>query len=268
MKRILAMILSAMLLLSMTACTGADLLSGKDETYVPSADVAIAVTHIGDKAKVVTRRTSDRELSGVELVCVYFDAQGIQLGQYEHVECTFSNQEKLNIWSFEAPVGCVHMDVAVAAVTYADGTKHPCPGVSAWAEETAKAFTPENYETQAAAAEKCDAVEYSVEAADGGELSLKLKNISGKEISEVIACLLWFDEAGAPVDVDGLLVDNSERVSAKNPTPDEEAAYTVDTPDNGADAKVIIQEVTFADGSVWENDYVYEWSVANWETAK
>jgi len=261
MKRLSAILLSAMLLFSMAAC-------GRSEEYIPSADITVALTHVADKAKVVTRRTSDWELSDVELICVYFDAQGQQLGKYERVKCSFTTKGEVSIWTFAAPEGCAYMDAAVAAVTYADGTENICPGATTWAKKTAQAFTPANYEKQAAAAEKCDAVEYSVDPAQENGLSLKLKNISGKEITEVIACLLWFDENGSPIDMDGMLVDNSERVSAKELDPDKESAYIVDKPEDAATARVIIQEVVFADGSVWKNDYVYEWSVENWDSAK
>lgn len=267
MKKFFAMILTAVLLLSLTACA-TDLLSGMNTAYVPSEDITVALTHVGDEAKVVTRRTSDKALSGVELVCVYFDEAGQQIQQYERVKCTISDQDKRSIWTFEAPAGCVYMDATIAAVTYADGTKHSCPGIVTWAKETAKSFVPANYETQATAAESCEAVQYAVETGEDNTQSLKLKNVSGKEITEVIACLLWFDAAGEPINVGGLLVDNSERVSAKELTMDEEAAYTVDMPDGAASAKVVIEEVIFADGSAWQNDYVYEWSVQNWKTAE
>lgn len=275
MKRFLAMLLSAVLLLSLAACTVADTTPETQEAYVPSKDIEVAVTYVNSEitgnARVVTRRTSDKELAGIDLACVYYDANGKQIRDYERIECTFSTKDDLSIWTFTAPVGCEYLEAVIAAVTYADGTKETCPGVATWAEETAKAFTVDGYKTamtemagkEGAAAEKCEAVEYAVEAPENNTVRLKLKNTSGKEITDVNAYLLWFDANGAPVDMKGVLVSNSEKVSAKNLVADEEASYTVNAPEGAASVKAIIQEVVFADETVWENDYVYEWAVVN-----
>ncbi len=280
MKRFLAIVLSAVLLLSMTACSVAEKTPEPPEAYVPSADVEVAVTLVNSEltgnARVVTRRLTDKELTSIELTCLYFDVNGNKMQEQERIECTFSTKDKLSIWTFSAPPGCEYMETIVSAVTYADGTKQTCPGVTTWAEQTAGAFTKDGYEKamtemagkEGAAAEKCDAVEYSVEAPKDNTMSLKLKNTSGKEIADVVACLLWFDAQGAPIDMGGVLVDNSEKVSAKNLAVDEEASYTVNAPEGAASAKIIIQNVTFADETVWANDYVYEWSVINWESAQ
>lgn len=279
MKRVLALILSAVLLLSLTAC-GLDTTPEPPEAYVPSQDIAVAVTYVTSEltgnARVVTRRTSDKELSGIDLICVYFDSNGKQIQEYERIECTFSTKDEMSIWTFTTPVLCEYLEATIASVTYADGTKSECPGVSTWADETIANFTVENYEKkmtemagkEAAAAEKCEAVEYSVEAPENKAMSLKLKNTSGKEIANVIAYLLWFDANGAPIDMDGVVVPNSEKVSAKNLVADEEATYTVNAPEGAGSAKIIIQEVVFADETVWENDYVYEWSVTNCASAE
>lgn len=282
MKRLLAMILSAALLLSLTACGS---VLGNDSTqtpevYVPSKDIEVAVTYVTGastgNARVVTRRTSDKELSGIDLACVYYDVNGKQIREYERIECTFSTKDEMSIWTFSAPARTSYIEAAIAAVTYADGTKETCPGVSAWAEQTAAAFTVDGYKKaleemagkEAAAAEKCDAVEYTAAAPENKEMSLKLKNTSGKEIADVIAYLLWFDANGAPIDMKGVLVPNSEKVSAKNLVADEEATYTVNAPEGAVSVKAVIQKVVFADETVWQNDYVYEWAVVNSAAAK
>jgi hypothetical protein len=275
MKRFLTIILSAVLLLSMTACSIAQN-AEPPEAYVPSQDIEVAVCIVSDEAKVVTRRLSDKELAWFEMICVYFDAEGKQLGEAERIECTFSTQDELSVWSFTAPAGCVYMDATIADVTYKDLTKSTCAGVMTWVDQTVAGFTVDGYEKameemagkEGAAAEKCDALEYSVEPPEGNTMDLKLKNVSGKEINEVIACLLWFDAQGTPIDMEGVLVDNSEKVSAKTLAVDEDASYTVTAPEGAASAKIIIQDVTFADETNWTNNYVYEWSVANWAAAK
>lgn len=275
MKRFLVMILSAVLLLSLAACGVVDKTPEPPEAYVPSKDIEVAVTYVNSEltgnARVVTRRTSDKELTGIDLACVYYNVNGEQIREYERIECTFSTKDDLSIWTFTAPVGCEYLEAVIAAVTYADGTKETCPGVSTWAEQTVQAFTVDGYKKamtemagkEGAAAEKCDAVEYSAAAPENNTMSLKLKNTSGKEIADVIAYLLWFDANGAPIDMKGVLVANSEKVSAKNLVADEEATYTVNAPEGAASVKAIIQKVVFADETVWENDYVYEWAVVN-----
>ncbi len=280
MKRFLVMILSAVLLLSLAACGVVDKTPEPPEAYVPSKDIEVAVTYVNNEltgnARVVTRRTSDKELTGIDLACVYYDVNGKQIREYERIECTFSTKDDLSIWTFSAPAGCKYMEAVISAVTYADGTKETCPGVSTWAEQTAQAFTVDGYNKamtemagkEAAAAEKCDAVEYSAAAPENKTMSLKLKNTSGKEIADVIAYLLWFDANGAPIDMKGVLVANSEKVSAKNLVADEEATYTVNAPEGAASVKAIIQKIVFADETVWQNDYVYEWAVVNSATAE
>lgn len=280
MKRILALVFSGLLLLSLAACAVTEKTPEPPEEYVPSADVEVVVALVNKEltgnARVVTRRLSEKELTGIELTCLYFDENGTKMQDAESVECTFSTEEKVSVWTFSAPTSCEYVEAIVSTVIFADGTRETCPGVTTWADRTAAAFTVEAYRNkmeemagkEGAAAQVCEAVEYSVETPVDNTMRLMLKNISGKQITEVVACLLWFDAQGAPIDMGGVLVENSEKVSAKELAVDEEATYTVNAPAGAATAKIIIQEVTFADETVWENDYVYQWSVVNCDLAQ
>lgn len=272
MKRIVAMILWAALLLSLAACGKAA--QDAPEAYVPSADIEVAIAFVENgTAKVVTRRTSDKELTSVDLCCVYFLNSGSQVGEAKTVQCDFETKGELSIWTFTAQSQSEYIECAVSSVTYADGTKQSCPGVSTWADETVRSFSVDGYNKkmealankEAAAAEKCDAAEISLGTPADGKLALGVKNTSGKEIAEVVSYLLWFDANGLPIDMKGVLVPNSEKISAKTLTVGEDATYTATAPEGGATVKGIVQSVTFADGTVWQNDYIYEWAVSNYK---
>lgn len=272
MKKFVTTILTAVLLLSLAACGMAT--QEPPEAYVPSADIEVAIAFIDNgTAKVVTRRTSDKELTSIDLCCVYFLNGGGQVGEAETVQCDFETKGELSIWTFSAQPLSEYMECIVSSVTYADGTKQTCPGVSTWADETIQSFSVDDHNKkmeqmankEAAAAEKCDAAELSLGTPADGKLELGVKNTSGKEVTEVVAYLLWFDANGAPVDMKGVLVSNAEKISAKTLAVDEDATYTATAPEGGATVKGIVQSVTFADGTAWENNYVYEWAVSNYK---
>lgn len=274
MKRIIAMLLAALMLLSMAACGGTE--EETPEVYVPSEDIEVAVAFVSDgKAKVVTRRTSDKELTSIDLYCVYYNAEG-QVGEGETIQCDFATEGKLSIWTFTAAASSQYMEAAVSSVTYADGTKQTCPGVSTWADAAVKAFSVDNYtkkmaelaSKEATAAQVCEAVAITLGTPADSKLGLGVKNNSGKEIDEVVVYLLWFDADGAPIDMGGVLVPNSEKISAKTLAVDEDATYTATAPENAAMAKAVVQSVTFTDETVWENDYIYEWAVVTSEAVE
>lgn len=275
MKKIMAMILAAVLLLSLAACGAA----GKNslEAYVPSEDFEVAVAFVDrGAAKVATRKISDREVSAIELACVYFDGNGEQVGQSEQIQCDFTTEDSLSIWSFAAAQSSKYMEVVVSGVTYADGTQHACPGVSDWIQATVKSFSIEKHKQkmeklateEAVKAQQCDAVELNLEAPVNNEQNVGVKNLSGKKIATVTIYQLLYDPDGVPMDVKGVFIPNAKKISAEILDVGEEATYTVVVPEDTTTVKGIVQSVIFEDGSVWENNYVYEWAVCNYETAK
>lgn len=281
MKKIISLLLSMVLLLSLAACGVPAKEPEPPEAYVPSEDIEVVLTRVVEGAlngniKVVTRRTSEKELKAMELTCLYYDASGKQLGEAEKIECTFSAHGKFSIWTFTATGLPAYAEAIVSSVTYADETKSVCPGVSTWVQTSSATFTVDKYEkamadmakTEAVAAEKCDAVSCAAGELAEQKLRVELTNNSEKEINEVIVYALWFDEAGAPIDMKGVLIPNAENVSAKNLKPEEKAAYKISVPEGAASAKLIVKEITFADNTTWENDFTYEWAFCNYKTAK
>jgi hypothetical protein len=268
------LILAALLLCSLAACGAAE---KEPEVYVPSEDIEVAVAIVqSGKAKAVTRKLTDKELTSVDLCCVYFDLSGKQIGEAEIVQCDFSQDAELSVWTFNAAAESQYMKAAISSVTYADGTKNSCPGVESWANQASLDFNVESYSKEleemagkeGAAAEKCDAAEITLGTPVEGKLELGVKNISGKEIDEVIAYLLWFDAEGNPIEMNGVFVPNSEKISAKTLAVDEEATYTATAPEGAASAKGIVQSVTFTGGESWANDYIYEWALVNYGKAQ
>lgn len=273
MKRVTAIVLVVLLFL-MSGCT-----AGKESMgdYVPSEDFEVAVAFV-DKgaAKVATRKTSDREVSAIELACVYFDGNGELVEQIEQIHCDFTTEDSLSIWSFDAAESSKYMEAVVSGVMYADGTQQTCPGISDWMHAKAKSFSVKKHKKkmeklaaeEAVKAQQCDAVELNMEAPSNSEQSVGVKNISGKKIATVTIYLLWYDPDGAPVDVKGAFISNAKKISAEILDVEEEATYTIAAPEDAAIVKGIVQSVIFEDGSVWENNYVYEWAVCNYASAQ
>ena len=265
MKKVLTILLAAMLLVSMTAC---GLETTQPEAYVPSAEIEVALAFVDEEATVVTRRLVEQELKAIELACIYYAQNGYRLGTYELVECTFSTQDTLSIWNFEVPDTCAYMEATVASVTHSDGTKNTCPGVSAWGEksvldlQTYARNTQEMKKLQGTAAESCPAATVTLGALKDGRQKLEI-TAGEQAIKDMTLYALWYDEAGAPVDCDGIFVKNAETISSGEMDAKETAAYSIEAPAGAAKAKLIIRKVNFTDDTSWENAYLYEWAFVN-----
>ncbi len=268
MKKIFAILLAAMLLVSMTAC---DMGAEKEpEAYVPSTEIEVSLAFVDEKATVVTRRLVDQELKAIDLACAYYTTSGFQIGTYELVECTFSTQDTLSIWNFDVPTGCVYMEATIASVTYPDGTKNTCPGVSTWGESKSildlQAYDrniQEMKKLQGVAAESCSAATITLGAIEEGKQKLEI-TAGEQAIEDMVLYALWYDEAGAPVDCGGIFVKNAESISSGAMEANETGSYSVEAPEGAAKAKFIIRKATFADDTVWENEYYYEWAFVNY----
>lgn len=262
MKRIFAAWAAAMLLLTLTACK-------KPAKYVPSEEVEVALAFVEEEAVVVTRRLVAQELQSVELACNYYTAEGEKIGTYQRIECDFSTQDTLSIWNFEVPENCRYMEAVVASVTYPDGTKKDCEGVTQWGEKQGK-FDLQAYqkniekmkENQGAAAENCPAVAVQPGALKDGKQKLELT--AGKTaVKDLTLYVLWYDETGAPVDCGGLFVKNAESISSGGLQAQQTAYYSIEAPVDAASAKIIIRKVNFENETPWENTYFYEWAFVN-----
>lgn len=271
MKKVFAILLAVAVLLSMAAC--GDTGEQQQVSYKASTDIEVALAFVDGNARVVTRKLTDKALKAIDLVCVYYSINGYQQDEYEIVGCEFSSENELSIWTFDVPIGTAYMDAAIASVTYADGTKEECPGVSTWASTTSALFSVETYQKrvddmkklQGAAAENCPAAKTTVSAVTEGKLPIEITNTGDKDISKMVLYVLWFDEAGMPVACNGPVVSNSENISSGELTAGETANYTVDPPETAVNAKALVKSITFADETTWENEYVYEWSFVNYK---
>lgn len=274
MKKLAAFLFAVLLLFTLAAC-GAATAEETQPTEVP-ADIEVAVSFVRNQtAKVVTRKLSDKELKSVDLCCVYFDERGKKVGQIETVQCDFSEETELAVWTFATEPLSAYMEVTISGVTYADDTKRTCIDTATWSETAIAEFTVEKHqkkleqlaETEAAQAEICDAVELKIGRPAGGTLELGVKNNSDKALSEVVSYLLWFDAAGDPIDMSGVFVPNSEKLSAKALEVGEDAIYNATAPERAVYVKGIVHSVRFADGETWENDHIYEWALVQYAEA-
>lgn len=267
MRKAFAILLAVMLLVSMAAC-GGKVPQKEPEVYVPSEEIEIALAFVDEEAVVVTRRLVKQELKAIELACIYYTQTGLKIGTYETVECTFSTQDTLSIWNFDVPDMCAYMEATVASVTYPDGTKNACTGVSAWGEKPALDLqtlfqnTQEMKEKQGAAAESCPAATVTLGLLETGRQKLEI-TAGEQAIKDLMLYALWYDENGTPVDCNGIFVKNAESISSGAVDAIQTAAYSVEAPTGAAKAKIIIRQVNFADGTRWENQYVYEWAFVN-----
>ena len=279
MKRILAIILTAALLLSLGACAAFE-----PEAYVPSANVEVAVAYVVetdktdgnlyDTAKVVTRRLVEKDMTSITLACVYYSSTGSQVGEYEYVECDFAEQNKFSLWEFDVPIGATYMEAVVSKVSFSDGTQETCPGISTWAKTQAEAFSVESHEQKridlsysaAADAEVCPGAELTIGTWDESGLNVQLANTSGKDIEKVGIYALWFDADGQPLALDGVVTPNAELINASDLVVDETATYTVTEPEGAEFVKVIINTVTYTDGESWTNNYFYEWAYVHYDS--
>lgn len=264
MKRIFAAWAAAMLLLTLTACK-------KPAKYVPSEEVEVALAFVEEEAVVVTRRLVAQELQSVELACNYYTAEGEKIGTYQRIECDFSTQDTLSIWNFEVPENCRYMEAVIASVTYPDGTKKECEGVTQWGEREEK-IDMQAYnkniekikESQAAAAENCPSVTIRLGTLKDGKQKLEL-TAGEKVVKDLTLYVLWHDENGAPVDCNGLFVKNAESISSGGLQAQQTAFYSIAAPAGAASAKIIVRKVNFEDEAPWENAYFYEWAFVNYK---
>lgn len=271
-KKQFAVLTLAALLLSFAAC--GDILSQPTapEVYVPSDAMEVVVSYMDGRAKVITRKTTQKELTELSLACVYFDAAGNRLGELAVMEGAVEVEEAVSSWSFDAPLGSAYVEAAVAGVTYADGAKEVCPGVDTWATETVAAFQAESraakLKKQADQAKACPAVTIKTEFTKDEGLVVQVSNISQKEIENVLVYTLWYDEAGLPVDVGGAFARNATRNSLAELELGEDATFTIPTEAGAAQARQVVEKVIFTDGEIWENAYVCHWLAANLESAE
>lgn len=264
MKKLIAILTFAALLFSLAACAPS---TPPAEDYVATEAMEVVVAYVGSQAKVITRKLSEKPLSGIKIACVYYDATGAQVGEYEIIEGEIVAEDEVSVWTFNAPVGSVYIDAVVAGVTYEDGTVENCPGIDTWAKGAAAVFDPETrrtlMEARAEKAEQCPALTLKTEFTTDDGLQTTVSNVGDKEIDSVILYNLWYDKDGLAVDVGGAMAINATRSSLSDLAVEETADYTIPTEEGTAKAKQVVEMIHFTDGTSWYNDYVYDWLAAN-----
>ena len=266
MKRVITLLLAAALALSIAAC-------GKKEANKGVNNIQVAVAFMeNEQAVVVTRQTGDKELKSLELTCLFYDEEGKPIGETEIITCETNYKSTFHTWTFVPafPVASKYVEATVSAATYADDSKDTYSGVKTWEEESRAAFSLESYQqkleaigdNEAKVAADCREVTFSATIAEGA-LNVTVKNESKKQIEKLELYILWFDEAGRPIDMKDMPFKNSEKLSATNLAADQEGQYVVTPPEYAASVKGVVKDITFADGTIWENTYMYEWAMVN-----
>lgn len=272
MKKLYGLCLAMAMLLSLNACKSSVSPPTEPEAYVSSDAVSVVVSYMDGKAKVITRKITEKEITYLDIACIYFDQEGKPLGKFEKIEGAVEVEDAVSNWSFDAPVGCAYLQAAISAVTYADGTKERCPGVDTWVAETTASFDVESHieslQKQAALAETCPVLALDWEFTTQEGLVTKVKNQSEQEIDNVIIYTLWYDTEGLPVDVGGSFAQNATRAALAELAVGDEARFTIPTEEGAAKAKQVVEKVIFADGTIWENENAYHWIAANLEFAE
>ena len=270
LKKLIAIALLVVLCLSFAGC--------KAPKYVASEDAAVMATYIDDGyGYVVTKQLSAKKLSGIQLACLYFDAEGALIGKnYQLFDCDVSESDRVALWNIDIPEGCAYIDAIVSAVygvNEADNWK--TKALNVWARETKKSFTIEGFEAKLAAvkqaeayqAESNDYVRITTAAITKGILDFELLNNCDRNIKTVSLLVLWFDENGAPINTyEVSYCPNGKWLSADDLEIGETATYAyepIGLDPEPATVKYCIDSIEFEDGSLWLNENFYIWVACN-----
>ncbi len=268
MRKILVILLAAALALGCLACAP---IEAEPVPYEPAKEISVTATFVENGiGKFATRAEKDAGVKDIEVACLYFDEEGNALKDVELIACEITDGDLLNIWEVSVPSGCAYLAATVAAVT--TDTKTSCPGVDTWAEETVAAFSPNAYEQSLKAmrkknlAAKYDMVSYSFKSWDNSVLKYTVKNETEKDMDSVHLYVLYYDKDGKPVSTGSNLCSNSKILESLDLKAGEEATFTVSVPEGSAGIKAVIDSITYADGEVFQNPYIYEWLISNYQT--
>lgn len=269
MKKVFTILLSALLAFSCLACSETAV---SQEPYKPAKEIAVTAAFVENGiGKFATRAEKDAGVKSIEVACLYFNEKGNTLGEYEKITCNITDGDFLNIWEVSVPADCAYIAATIASVT--TDTKTSCPGVDTWAKETAAAFSPASYEKSVKAlrkenlAAKYDMVSYAFESWDNSVLKYTVKNKTKKDMTAVRLYVLYYDKDGNPVSTGSAVCDNSKILESLDLKAGEETTFTVSVPTGSAGIKAVIDSITYDDGEVFQNPYVYEWLIANYQTA-
>lgn len=266
----IAIALLVVLCLSFAGC--------KAPKYVPSVDAAVMATYIEDgSGYVVTKQLSGKKLSGIQLACLYFDAEGTLIEKnYKLFDCDISDSDRVALWNIDVPANCAYIDAIISAVYGVDeADSWKTKALNVWAREAKKNFTIAEHEAKLSAvkqaeahqAETNDYVEVTSAAITKGILDFELANNCDRNIKTVTLLVLWLDENGAPINTyDVSYCPNGKWLSADDLEVGETATYAyepVGLDTDPASIKYCIDSIEFEDGSRWLNENFYIWVACN-----
>lgn len=270
LNKLIAVVLLVVLCLSFAGC--------KAPEYVASEDAAVMATYIEDgSGYIVTKQLSAKSLSGIQLACLYFDAEGAVIEKnYKLFDCDISGSERVALWNIDIPDGCAYIDAIVSAVYGTDEADNwKTKALNVWAREAKKSFTIAGHEAKLAAvkqaeayqAESNDYVKVTSAAITKGILDFELVNNCDRDIKTVTLLVLWLDENGAPINTNEVsYCPNGKWLSADDLDAGESATFAYE-PDisagTPASVKYCIDSIEFEDGSLWLNENFYIWVACN-----
>lgn len=269
MKKILAFCLAAALSLACLACAP---IESESVPYEPAKEISVTAAFVENGVgKFSTRAEENAGVKSIEVACLYFNEKGDVLGEYELIACNLTDGDLLNVWEVSVPARCAYIAATIASVT--TDTKASCPGVDTWAEDTVDAFSPAAYEKSMEAirkenlAAKYDMVSCSFNSWDNSVLEYTMKNETKKDMDTIHLYVLYYDKDGKPVSTGSAVCDNSKILESVDLKAGEEVTFTVNVPEGSAGIQAVIDSITYSDGEVFQNPYVYEWLIANCNTA-
>ena len=277
MKKSISILFAFLLLFSFTACTPASLGGGSNTQkpeFVPSSKASVVSSFlVENEAKFTVALAENANVKTAGIACMYFDATGKLLVDYEVLSCSIDN-EAISSWETKAPTGCAYTVATIAFTTDASGNKETCPNLDVWADETEAKFTVDSHKAQIAAwtqhgakAETCEYIKIDEFTCTDETLKIKVTNLTNQDIPVFHIYILLFDKDGKPLSAGGNTCPNSKLIELKNLRAEETATYNYTVPAETATAKGVIRMIQLGDNKTWNNDYVYEWLFSNYNIA-
>ena len=90
-------------------------------------------------------------------------------------------------------------------------------------------------------------------------LHILVSNEAGVDIDHARLYVLWYDEAGNPIDVGGTVAPHMTKDALTQIKAMEKTIFILPTEAGSAQVKMIVTAAYFTDGTVWENAYAEEW---------
>ena len=266
-----------------------NLLDKEDEGLGDKGLKAVLAFAYDYDVNIVVKNTCDQAVLNFNVAYVCFDRNGLPTtagDEYEKGSASAANimpgDKSLHSWYDSGE--SFYVVATVCGIDYQDGTTWEAEenSIKKWAKNTKKNFKIENYQAdmnslkaEAALAETNEyleltsfSIEHGNQFSDKHDLHFTIKNISEKDITIARIFVLEYDDGGFPVSVspyDTYCLNGHTTGGNVNLRPGESSSFTDDLFLSGPteNVKVIVSEVEFHDGTVWNNPYLYEWVVAN-----